>query len=203
MGRYFHSLWLCALVSCGGSQDASPIPGRPAPVEDDPVAPSGASEKDGPHISRSVGKEGGAVVFWPRVIPKSDDPAITKLAGELQQKLAEVTKKVVAADAVDVRPEPERVCPKAGCAAITVGVLLTAQGGGCTAVALVSGAGQSATKLIPWAGKVTLAQTEVPFRDYPESQVTIRDSVPCPELIAKLAAKEAELRGAIKAALTE
>ncbi len=203
MARAFHSLWLCALlVSCGGSQDASPLPGRPAPADEDPVpAPAGA--KDGPHISRSVGQEGGAVVFWPRVIPKSDDPAIAQLAGALQQRLYEVTKKVVPANVVDLRPEPERVCPKAGCAAITVGVLLTAQGGGCTAVALVSGKGQAPIKLIPWAGKVTLAQTEVPFRDFPENQVTIRDSVPCPDLMAKLADKEGQVRAAIKAALKE
>jgi len=163
------------------------------------VAPAPSRTEDGPHISRSVGEDGGVIVFWPRVIPSSDDAGIRDLAGELQRRLVELTNKVVGDRRVDVRPEPERVCPRMGCAAMTVGVLLTHQGGGCTAVALVSGSGKGAAQLVPWAGKVELKKTEVPFRDYPESQVTIRDAIPCKDLIAALADADSSIRGAIKA----
>jgi hypothetical protein len=161
------------------------------------VAGGGASNKDGPHISRSVGKEGGVVVFWPRVIPKTEEPAITSLAGDLQKRLAELARKALPGREVDVRPEPERVCPRAGCEAMTVGVLLTHGGGGCSALALVSEPGTSPQRIIPWAGIVKLASQEVPFREYPESHVTIRDSVPCSDLLAALSKREAEVVKAI------
>jgi hypothetical protein len=200
---------LCLMIGCGGGQDAALKPGRPAPVEDDPVAAANgdgsgpvaaANSADGPHISRSVGVDGGAVVFWPRVIPKTSDATINALARDMQAKIVELTKKAVGEDKIDVRPEPERVCPKMGCAAMTVGVLLTHVGGGCTAVALVSGSGQAPQKLVPWAGKVAMAKTEVPFREYAESEITIRDAVPCKDLLAAMAARDIDVRGAIKAA---
>ena len=84
---------------------------------------------------------------------------------------------------------------------MTLGVLLTHRGGGCTAIALVSKKGKAPAKLVPWAGTVDLRDRQVPFREFPESQVTIRDGVPCAELASKLDDKDKELRGAIKAAL--
>ena len=219
--RYLLRLTLAAALSACGSSGGEPLaPGRPAPVGEIPAdegadaaqptaagpagsaanGPGVASNKDGPHISRSVGKEGGAVVFWPRVIPRTEEPAITSLAGDLQKKLVELTRKALPGRDVDVRPAPERVCPRAGCTAMTVGVLLTHGGGGCTVVALVSEPGTEPQRLIPWAGLVKLAKDEVPFREYAESQVTIRDSVPCSELLAALSKREAEVVKAIAAA---
>jgi hypothetical protein len=195
----FHSVCLAiALSACGGAEDKPLPPGRPAPA--DPVAPPAPAEPDGPHISRSVGVEDGAIVFWPRVIPKTDDPKITAVATDLQRRLFDVTAKVVKKELIDMRPEPERVCPKAGCKAMTVGVLLTHSGGGCTAIALVSGAGTAPAELVPWGGKVSLAKTDVPFREYPENEVTIRDAVPCDQLASKLGERDGAVRAAIKAA---
>ena len=179
------------------------MPGRPAPVSDDPVAPPPepvVKSQDGPHISRSGGKSGGIVVFWPRVIPKTDDPEIKAIARKLQNKVAGVAEKVVGKKRLDIRPEPERVCPQSGCKAMTVGVLLTHSGGGCTAIALISGSGKAAAKLAPWSGKVDLKRSSVPFREYPESEVTIRDAVPCDQLVASLDGGAGNIRGAIKAA---
>ncbi len=161
--------------------------------------PAGATSKDAPEISRSVGEKGGVVLFWPRVIPRSDDPAISKLAGELQGKLATLAQKAVPGARLDQRPEPERVCPRDGCAAMTVGVLLVHAQGGCTALGLVSGPGTAEQQIVPWAGVVKLAKERIPFRDHPESQVTIRDAVPCKDLLGKLAERQEEIVKAISA----
>lgn len=169
-------------------------PPPPVPVQPPPPA---AGSNDAPEISRSVGVEGGVVVFWPRVIPRSDD--VGPVAGELRKQLEAVVGEALPGRAVDVRPEPERVCPRTGCAAMTVGVLLAHNAGGCAAVALVSGPGKSETRLVPWAGKVELKAVTVPFRDHPESQVTVRDMVPCTELVASLAARRGEVVEAIRA----
>ena len=206
MTRSIYALIL-VVVGCGGGGEELPAPGRPAPVEPfDPArdnevsqpagptpAPAPASTGDGPHISRSTGEKGGIVVFWPRVIPKTDDPAVHEHAAMLQKQLAAIAEKKYPGK-VDVRPEPERVCPRSGCSAATLGVLLAHGGGGCTAVALVADPGTSPTRLVPWAGKVRLKAQEVPFREYPESAVTISDAVPCDQLAAaaEKAAKDIE-----------
>jgi hypothetical protein len=200
---------LCVLLAaCGPKKSArDPAPEgdvtaaegeTPAGGAGEDPTPKGAGPNDAPEISRSVGKQGGAVVFWPRVIPRSDDPAIDALAGKLQQRLVDVAKKGLGGKEIDIRPKPERVCPREGCEAMTVGVLLLHAGGGCSALALVSGPGKSATKLVPWAGLVELKQSEVPFREHPESQVTIKDAVPCDKLIESLDAKEADVVAALQ-----
>ena len=202
--------WCLLSLGCGGG-DSRPVPGRPAPVEslgdevDDVPStdttdgtPKPAGKSDGPHISRSVGEEGGVVVFWPRVIPKTDDVAITSLAGDLQKELAGVVKTTFTGKAVDVRPEPERVCPRDGCAAMTVGLLLTHIKGGCAVMALVSGPGKAPQKVVPWAGLVKLKRDEVPFREPPESDVTIKDAVPCADVMKQLEEKKGDVVAAMK-----
>ncbi len=200
-------------LGCGGGEPR-PIPGRPAPAEDfandtdgrpPPTdghdgAPKPAGKSDGPHISRSVGEEGGVVVFWPRVIPKTEDAAITSLARDLQKELAGTVKATFTGKAVDVRPEPERVCPRDGCAAMTVGLLLTHIKGGCAVMALVSGPGKAPQKVVPWAGLVQLKRDEVPFREPPESDVTIKDAVPCADVMKALEEKKADVVAAMKKA---
>lgn len=197
--------WFLALflMACGGA-DERPVPGRPAPAEtfDDAqpakAAPDAPAPKnaDGPHISRSVGEKGGLVVFWPRVIPKTDDAKTHALAKTLQDELVKLAEKKYG-DEIDVRPEPERVCPQSGCEAATLGVLLAHGGGGCTAVALVSKPGKSPARLVPWAGVVTLKAEEVPFREYPESQVKIRDAVPCDQLLDALKKRAMDIEAAL------
>jgi hypothetical protein len=208
----------CWLVGCGGGAPP-PAPGRPAPAETfaptpDADAPSGnaaasasseeptaAGTSDGPHISRSVGEKGGVVVFWPRVIPRSDDPTMHKLAASLQTELAGVTREAFSGKAVDVRPEPERVCPRDGCSAMTVGLLLTHVRGGCAVMALVSKPGKASARIVPWAGLVKLKRQEVPFREYPESEVTIVDAAPCGDVLKSLEEKKPDIVAAMKAAM--
>src|SRR4051812_28885981 len=42
---------------------------------------------DTPEISRSRGTAGGVVVLWPRIVPRSEDPAVLDLATRIQAKL--------------------------------------------------------------------------------------------------------------------
>lgn len=207
------TVWLLALfaVACGGAEER-PLPGRPAPVEPFDDDHSGVSQPagkpagdapapvtknaDGPHISRSAGDQGGLVVFWPRVIPKADDAKTRALAKKLQERLVALGEKKFGGK-VDVRPEPERVCPKSGCEAATLGVLFVHGDGGCTAVALVSKPGKSPARLVPWAGVVTLKADEVPFREYPENQVSIRDAVPCDDFLDALGKRDMDIEAAL------
>jgi hypothetical protein len=168
------------------------------------AAPAGGTSspntKDAPEISRSPGVAGGVVVFWPRIVPRTDDPATKELAGKLQKRLTDLVAKAVPKRERDVRPDPERVCQRSGCAAMTVGVLLVPQNGGCVAVALVSGPDKSPARLIPWGGAVDLKQKEVPFRDPPESSITVNDMVPCAKLADKLGERDADVVKAIQEA---
>jgi hypothetical protein len=199
------------LVTCGpkkSARDQTPDP-EPTAAEGEAegegeTSGSGsavpAGQGDAPEISRSVGKKGGAVIFWTRVIPRTDDTAIHDVAAKLQARAVATAKKALGDKPLDVRPEPERVCPREGCEAMTFGVLLVHAGGGCSALALVSAPGKSAIKIVPWGGLVDLKQTEVPFREHPESQVTVKDAVPCTKLLEQLDAKEADVTAAVTAA---
>ena len=203
------TLGLClAALGCGGD-GKRPTPGRPAPAEDFSAdtadgatddGPKPAGERDGPHISRSVGEEGGVIVFWPRVIPRTEDAATNALAGSLQKELAGLAKKTFAGKTIDVRPEPERVCPRDGCAAMTVGLLLTHVKGGCAVMALVSESGKASQRIVPWAGVVELKRDVVPFREPAESEVTIKDAVPCADVLKQLEEKKGDVVAAMKKA---
>ena len=153
----------------------------------------------GKRISCSVGEEGGVLLLWPRIIPASEDPQIKALAGRLQARLNAAVKRVAPRKPIDVRPEPERVCPQSGCKANSVGVLLVHQDKGCAAVALLGEPGQSPVTMVPWGGRVDLKTPEIAFRDYPESHVIIRDFAPCDKLIDALFAKESALEEALRA----
>lgn len=154
---------------------------------------------DAPEISRSVGVEGGVVVLWPRVIPRSDSATTRAAAFVVQRELARLAAEVLPGRAIDVRPEPERVCPQQGCATWTVGAVLVHQGDACVVVATVSGPGRSAATLVPWAGAVDLKGASVPFREPPESLLSIRDFQACNALGAPLAAGGAAVGQALAA----
>ena len=99
-----------------------------------------------------------------------------------------------------MRPEPERVCPQAGCKTINVGAVLVHHNGtGCVAVGLVSGPGKSAQKLVPWAGSVTPKVPDRAFPQAPESQLTIRDFATCGTLQQGLAHQDEEMVRTIRA----
>jgi hypothetical protein len=134
------------------------------------------------------------------VIPRSSDPETKELAAKVQAKAVDLVKKTLPGAEVDVRPEPERVCPRVGCNAITVGALFTRDKNGCAVMALVSGSGTSPAKIVPWAGGVRLGRDTVAFREPPESQVKVNDFASCAKLVESMGQGDAEVAAAIKAA---
>jgi hypothetical protein len=190
------ALWL---AGCGAA-GVEPSSGGDASPADEPAEIEGANENDAPEISRGVGEEGGVVVLWPRVIPATEDAEIVALAGSLQQRLTEVARAAVPGGAIDTRPQPERVCPRSGCRAASLGAVLVHVDGGCVALGLVAEPGASPTRILAWAGDVKLGKTEVPFREPPESEVKIVDAVPCKDLGKALGDAPAELSDALAAA---
>ncbi len=197
---------LCLLAGCGGAGNSVNTGG----VQYDTSLPEAAEpgqERDAPEISRGVGVPGGVVVLWPRIVqPRSGstspDAATHAAAAQLQKRIAGLVAREFPGVPVDMRPEPERVCPRSGCAGASVGVLLSRSGrGGCVALALVSGSGTSPARLIPWAGMVRLDNATVPFREPPESQVHVKDNVDCDKIEVAALAHDAEVVAAIRTAL--
>lgn len=191
--------------ACGGAPRVEePKSVTPAPIVQT-EAPEGASNGDAPQISRSRGVPGGIVVLWPRIVlpstgPRSPDASLLALARSVQQRLAQDAARALTGRAVDVRPKPQRVCPRSGCVAVSVGALLTRAGSGCAALALVSPAGRSPARIVPWGGKVVVRNAVVPFREHPEGHVAVKDYVPCERLLEALARRDAEVESAIQSA---
>lgn len=154
----------------------------------------------GPEISHSRGVDGGLVLLWPRIVPKSEIVAMRGPAKALQDRLKAMLEQHFPGRPIDVRPEPERVCPKpGGCDATSVGVLIGVQHGECVAVVLVSPPGESAQLLMPWAGGME-APVSVPFREPPESSIALRDMVPCDKLPIATLDREERVRDALEIA---
>lgn len=155
----------------------------------------------GPEISHSKGVAGGVVVLWPRIIPSTIAAENQQYAQAVQQKVKQLVEKALPGRPIDVRPSPERVCPKAGCDAMSVGVLFTRQNNSCVAIALVNGPGVSQTKMVPWAGEVTFKGGDtIQFRDPPENFVTIKDFSVCDQLVAEMGKADGFVEAAIRAA---
>ncbi len=219
------ALWVIGLAvvgACGGSQRGADSPdnaplsdGRsgtetaysPPPIRSVGEAPqatatpaAASSSKDAPEISRSVGTAGGVVVLWPRIVQPSGSPppdaSLEKIAADVQAQLAGIARKSGAQ--VDVRPEPERVCPRSGCKATRIGALVTRADHGCAVVAYVGKPGVSPAHLVPWAGSITLSATQVPFRSHPEKVVRVTDYVPCAKL--DLSQHSADVAAALRSA---
>lgn len=142
----------------------------------------GSAWAGAPEISRSRGRRGGVVVLWPRVVPATEDPQIQGLAKRLQDRLYAAASEVVDYRRVDVRPEPERVCPRAGCRAPSVSLLLGHQAGGCVLVGFVSPAGDEPADVVPMVGEVELASDKIAFRKPPESSMVVTEFVPCTQI---------------------
>lgn len=153
-----------------------------------------------PEISHSKGQAGGIVVLFPRVIPGAELEANAALATQVQAKVREVAARALPGRAIDVRPKPERVCPKAGCDAMSINVLFNKNSNSCVAIALINAPGTSPTKLIPWGGLVELKSDTIQFRDMPENFVKIKDYVPCDQLVASMAQQDSFIEAAIRAA---
>lgn len=183
-----------------GSETAGYTPPPVRTVGQAPEPAGGPSSRDAPEISRSVGTPGGVVVLWPRIVqPRGSPPpdaSLRKIARDVQTELARIAKK--SGGQVDVRPEPERVCPRGGCKATCIGALVTRADHGCAVVAIVGKPGVSPAHLVPWAGHITLSATEIPFRSHPEKVVQVHDYVPCASL--DLSKNEADVESALGAA---
>jgi len=184
-------------------QGAVPLPEKPPASANEPAGE--APSADAPEISRSVGVPSGIVVLWPRIVltrqgtGKPDDPT-RELARSLQTRVADLVKSAVPGKNVDVRPEPERVCPRSGCTAASIGVLFAKAGDGCAAVAMVSAPGTSPAKLVPWLGAARLTSDTVPFRAQAEEAVRVTDFSKCTSLSGEKD-HDADLQAAIKNAV--
>jgi len=172
---------------------APPPPSTPAPQ---PVAET-TEER---HVSKSAGSVGGVTLLWPRIIPRDIVDENRDLAAALQQRMKGIVEKHLPGRPIDFRPEPERVCPKTGCAGVSVGLLLSRQGQGCLVLALISRPGVSPTRIVPWVGKVQLRADTVGFREWPESQITVADYIPCNSLLTTMDSQEANVAAALQEA---
>ena len=153
-----------------------------------------------PEISHSKGVEGGLVLLWPRVVPKAETGAMRGPAKALQDRLKNMLSAHFPGRPIDVRPEPERVCPReGGCVATSVGVLIAVKDGGCVAVVIVSPPGMSDQLLMPWAGLMT-TKLQVPFREPPESSMRLQEMVPCDTLPVATLEREDRVKDALKIA---
>jgi hypothetical protein len=158
---------------------------------------------DAPEISRSAGVPGGFVVMWPRMIPK-DDPEVHDMAVKVQQRLKDLAHATFPDAPVELRPEPERVCAQSGCEGVSVGAVITKRERGCALVVVVGPPGaDTKLKLVPWLG-VIKAKGEPPFREPPESFITIQEYGDCNKLADALGSGSAIGEdGPIAAALTD
>ncbi|MCB9597059.1 MAG: hypothetical protein H6719_30325 [Sandaracinaceae bacterium] len=170
-------------VGCGGSSASSDT--QFANPDDPAYAASFEGELD-PRVSTSAGEPGGYVVLWPRIVPADPDGALSATASAVQQRLVAMVNEAAADHPVDVRPDPERVCPRAGCRAASVGAALLHRQGSCALVAITAPPGTANAHLDPWVGRVEVLNANPPFRDPPEQSVRVEDFVPCGELIGQL-----------------
>lgn len=172
----------------------------PAPAPTNPPPQPQAETLEERQVSKSAGVAGGVTVLWPRIIPRDIVDDNRGLAAALQQQMRRIVEKHLPGRPIDFRPEPERVCPKNGCAGVSVGLLLSRQSQGCLVLALISRPGVSPTKIVPWVGKVQLRSDTVGFREWPESQITVSDYVPCTSLLTTMDAQEPAIAAALQAA---
>jgi hypothetical protein len=180
-----------------------PLPKDPEPdiTAHDPTPTQPPPQIDAPEISRSAGVKGGFVLLWPRMIPRSKDSTMIDMASFVQQRLRQLSERAVNGAPIDIRPEPERVCPKPdGCVGTAVGALVLREKDGCAVLAVISAPGQSNQRVVPWVGSAKLKAESVPFREPPESIVRIDDWAPCSKVTDSLKDGEADVLAAIKAA---
>src|SRR5690606_18348727 len=167
---------LAARLACGptATETAPPESGAtggpslsataaPAPAQQQPPPQPVPESLEERHVSKSPGQPGGVTILWPRIIPREIVDDNRALASALQQQMRRIVEKHLPGRPIDFRPEPERVCPKTGCAGVSVGLLLSRQGQGCLVLALVSRPGASPTTIVPWVGKVQLRSQTVGF----------------------------------------
>jgi hypothetical protein len=155
-------------------------------------------DENDPRVSTSAGEEGGIVVLWPRVMGLPGDEA-----GRVQAHIVELVRRRYPNAPVDIRPDPERVCPRSGCRGASVGALLVVQDGSCATVGIVGRPGAADLTLLRWSGDLTVRDREVPFREPPESHVTLHEASPCGDLERDLQLNDAAVEEALRAAMAD
>lgn len=153
-----------------------------------------------PEISRSAGAEGGVVLLWPRIIPATNEPNTQQDATFLQSELRGAIGRALPGKPIDMRPAPERVCPRSGCKGVAVGAVLLHRENGCAVIATVSKPGQSEQRLVTLSGALVLTSSIIAFREPPESYVTVHDFDRCVELGPMMELRMAALEGALREA---
>lgn len=196
-------LVLASLVvsGCGGG-DPDAVTSNEGATTGGATAGGGGGEDEGTvvvidegddRVSTSAGEEGGIVVMWPRVMGFADGESAL-----LQQRLVEIARRVAPNAPIDVRPEPQRVCPRGGCNAPSIGVLLVVQDGTCATVAVIGRPHEGNLTLVPWTGVLEVSDRNVPFREPPESHVVLHDRTACADLATELGTNEAEVEAALR-----
>lgn len=192
MNRWIALAALC-VAGCGSPQPETPQ----FPDANDPAYAASFDGEQDPRVSTSAGEEGGVVVLWPRIVPGDGAEALAAQAEMVQQRLRGAVEKALPGVALDVRPSPERTCPVRGCKGLAVGAVLAHAGRGCALAATVSRPGQSPILIVPWSSTVSVRAAVIQFRDPPESQLVVRDYVPCDGLGDDLEARDAAVEAAI------
>jgi len=194
-------LLLLALAACGSSGPARETTPEPLPDPDDPAYAESFDGTVDERVSTSRGEEGGVVVLWPRVVSSGVDEVPE--TSEVQSQLRAIAERAAEGRPVDVRPEPQRVCPQGGCEAAAVGAVVLRADTGCAVVATASLPGPTPARLVPWAGQVELAEHNVPFREPPEQHIRVTDFVPCSDLATALYSVEPEIEQAVREVIRE
>ena len=189
--------------SDAGRDAPAPVTSGPSPRRETPssaaVAPK-PNSADSPTISTSPGPEGGFVILWPRIVATPVTEQDRSMAREVQARTRALIERTVQGRRVEIRPEPERSCRRAGCIAVSVAFVLARQEAGCILVVAIAPPGESSSTLVPWVGSVKLARGEVPFREPPESEITITDHAACDDLDALMRAAEGPVVEALRRA---
>ena len=169
-----------------------------------PVVAGGANDTRfmSEQISHSKGVAGGIVVLFPRIIPSTIAAENAAIATQIQAKVRTVAAKALPGRAIDVRPSPERVCPKSGCDAVSINVMFSRSSTACVVVAMINAPGVSTTKLIPWGGSVEFktGTDTIQFRDMPENFIRIKDFQPCDQITTIMADQDQFIEAALRAA---
>lgn len=191
MGRtWWTAVSVLALLGCsggsGGGSRASGSGGGEATI---------VIDEDDARVSRSAGVEGGVTVLFPRVMGlPGGEPAA------LQAHMVELAGRLFPDRPIDVRPDPERVCPRSGCNGVSLGALLVVRNGTCATVGIVGGPGATDLTLTRWSGRLIVRDRVIAFREPPESHVVLQDSSPCDQLLEHLTVEDYAVEEALRAA---
>ncbi|NUN16059.1 MAG: hypothetical protein HUU55_20725 [Myxococcales bacterium] len=157
-----------------------------------------ANPNDDPRISRSRGEKGGVVVLYPRIFPATSDSTMETIAQSIHFRLRKMVETALPGRPVDMRPAPERECPKAGCLAVSVGAVLAHKDGGCVVGVLLGAPDTAPRTLVPWAGGFTVKAPSIPFREPAESYIEIADFANCADMNTALDAFEPNVIDALQ-----